>query len=42
MFKIIASLVVETRLTAISSGYFTTLSFAAQNESTKCATRNVK
>ena len=40
MFKIIAGLVVETRLTAISSGYFS--SFAAQSESTECATRNVK
>ena len=42
MFKIIAGLVVETRLTAISSGYFSSFSFAAQNESTECATRNVK
>lgn len=42
MFKIIAGLVVETRLTAISSGYFSSFSFAAQSESTECATRNVK
>ena len=48
-FKIIAGLVVvETRLTAISSErlfrYFTVsvLHFAAQSESTECATRNVK